>query len=144
VNNLNSAIGWGFTGFYRWYTDKASTTAGFNQLQRGAGPGANRGDFGLTAFAQARLAPWANLSANVGIVHNTNPKANFPNGTFTLLDRGDEFQAAIGVDLPVNKYFQYILEIRALKYIGGRTPNAFENNPLDGLAGLRFFPRRWL
>jgi hypothetical protein len=44
----------------------------------------------------------------------------------------------------VNKYFQPILEFRSLQYVGGRTPNAFENNPLDGIAGLRIFPTRWM
>jgi hypothetical protein len=27
--------------------------------------------------------------------------------------------------------------------VGGRTPNAFHNNPVDALAGVRIFPRRW-
>ena len=26
----------------------------------------------------------------------------------------------------------------------GHTPNAFENNPMDALAGIRIFPARWL
>jgi hypothetical protein len=61
-----------------------------------------------------------------------------------FLDRGDEVLAAVGVDFPVNKFFQPILEFRSQQYVGGRTPNAFENNPLDGLAGVRIFPARWL
>ncbi|HZI49258.1 MAG TPA: hypothetical protein VFD75_15795, partial [Pyrinomonadaceae bacterium] len=27
--------------------------------------------------------------------------------------------------------------------VGGRTPNAFENSPVEGLAGAKFYPRRW-
>src|SRR4029450_10162579 len=28
-------------------------------------------------------------------------------------------------------------------YSGGRTPNAFNNNPVDALGGIRIFPARW-
>ena len=52
--------------------------------------------------------------------------------------------AAFGIDFPVNKYFQPILEFRSLQYVGGRTPNAFENSPMDGLVGARVFPFRWM
>ena len=61
----------------------------------------------------------------------------------TLLDRPDEVLAGIGVDFPVNKFFQPILEFRSTQYVGGRTPNAFENSPIEGLAGARVFPTRW-
>jgi hypothetical protein len=27
--------------------------------------------------------------------------------------------------------------------VAGRTPNAFNNNPVDGLAGVKIYPRRW-
>ena len=52
--------------------------------------------------------------------------------------------SAVAVDFPVNKYFQPILEFRSQQFVGGRTPNAFENNPLDGIGGFRVFPPRWL
>jgi hypothetical protein len=113
-------------------------------LQRGSSPGGNRGDILLTVFADARLRPWANLSANVGYHYNSEVKGDFPNGTFTLLDRPDELLASIGLDFPINRYVQPIFEFRTLQYVGGRTPNAFENHPIDGLAGLRIFPARWL
>jgi len=51
--------------------------------------------------------------------------------------------AGIGVDFPVNKYFQPIFEISSKKYVGGRTPNAFENDPVEAIAGFRIFPKRW-
>ena len=51
--------------------------------------------------------------------------------------------ASVAVDLPVNRYLQPIFEFRTLKYVGGHTPRAFERNAIDGLAGIRFFPRRW-
>jgi hypothetical protein len=94
-------------------------------------------------FAGARLAKWANLSANVGYTYTSPVKGDFPSGSFTLLDRGDELNAGIGADFPVNKYFQPIFELTSKRYIGGRTPNAFENNPIDAIAGLRIFPKRW-
>ena len=140
INDTKSAVGYGFVGFYRWYMDKAKTPAGFNMMQRGSGPGGNRGDLGGSFFVDGRLATWANLSANIGYTFVTNPKDA---AGFVMLDRPDEFSWSLGADFPVNKYFQPILEFRSLRYVRSRTPNAFEQNPLDGLAGVRIFPRRW-
>ena len=139
----NNPFGFGVIPFYRFYADKANDGSGFNQLQRGASPGGSRGDFGGVLFADARLRTWLNLSANVGYIYNSSVKADFPSGTFTILDRPDELISGIGVDFPVNQYFQPILEFRSTQYVGGRTPNAFENSPLDGLAGARVYPARW-
>lgn len=154
LNSLTGGIKWRWTGVrnpvgaglivsYKWYVDNADDFAGFNQLQRGASPGGNRGDINATLFAGARLATWANLSANLGYTYTSATKGEFPGGNYTLLDRGDELTAAVGLDFPVNRYFQPIFELRSLKYVGGRTPNAFENNPIDALAGFRIFPARW-
>jgi hypothetical protein len=140
----SNPVGLGVVAAYRWYADTGSTPAGFNQLQRGASPGGNRGDIGLTLFADARLRKWLNVSANVGYWYNSSAKGEFPNGTFTMLDRPDELQAAIGVDMPINRYFQLIGEARTNQYVGGRTPNSFENSPFDILAGFRVFPTRWM
>jgi hypothetical protein len=123
----NSPYGIGLIPFYRFYADKADSFSGFNQLQRGASPGGNRGDFGLVMFGDARLAKWVNVSANLGYIYNSSVKADYGNNEFTLLDRPDEVLAGIGVDFPVNRYFQPILEFRSTQYVGGRTPNAFEN-----------------
>jgi hypothetical protein len=140
---ITNPIGVGLIASYKWYVDNADDFSGFNQLQRGSSPGGNRGDIDVTLFAGARLAKWANLSANVGYTYTSPVKAEFGNGTFTILDRGDELNAGIGADFPVNKYFQPIFELTSKRYIGGRTPNAFENNPIDAIAGLRIFPKRW-
>ena len=35
------------------------------------------------------------------------------------------------------------LKFRSTMYVGGRTPNAFENNPVDVLGGIKIYPRRW-
>lgn len=139
MNDNQDAVGYGLIASYRWYLDNADNFSGFNQMQRGSGPGADRGDINLTFFADARLAEWANLSGNIGYTYTSNPKVN----DITLLDRPDELLSSIGVDFPVNKYMQYIAEFRSLKYIGGHTPNAFERDPIDGLFGIRVFPRRW-
>jgi hypothetical protein len=139
----NNPFGFGFIPFYRFYADQADDFSGFNQMQRGAGPGGSVGDFGLVMFADGRLSRSVNVSANLGFILNSNPKGVFPTGEFTLLDRPDEFIAGIGFDFPINKHFQPILELRSTQYVGGRTPNALENSPVDGLAGLRIFPRRW-
>lgn len=136
----NNPIGVGVIPFYRFYADKADEFSGFNQLQRGSSPGSNRGDLGAIFFADARVRKWMNVSANVGYIWNGDVKAD----GIKLLDRGDELLAGVAVDFPVNKYFQPILEFRSQQFVGGRTPNAFENNPMDGLAGVRIFPTRWM
>jgi hypothetical protein len=153
-NYIQGGVKWRFTGIrnpigaglvvsYKWYLDNADDFTGFNQLQRGSSPGGNMGDVDVTLFAGARLATWANLSANVGYTWTSKVKAEFPSGNFTILDRGDELNAGIGLDFPVNKYFQPIFELTSKKYVGGRTPNAFENDPIDAIAGFRIFPKRW-
>jgi len=135
----NNPFGLGIIPFYRWYPDKADDLGGFNQMQRGAGPGGDIGDFGLVMFADGRLSRSVNLSANMGYIRNSNPKG--PAGD-TLLDRPDEWIAGIGVDFPVNKHFQPIGELRSTKYVGG-TRNAFHNNPVEFLVGVKIYPRRW-
>jgi hypothetical protein len=142
--NVNNPVGFGVVGYYRFYADSASDLSGFNQLQRGSSPGGNRGDFGGAVFLDARVAKWANVSGNVGYNWNSSVKADLPGGTFTLLDRPDELLVSAGIDFPVNRYFQPIFEFRSLTYMAGRTPNAFQNNPIEGIAGFRVYPARWL
>jgi hypothetical protein len=136
----NNALGVGIIPFYRYWFDKGDDNSGFNQLQRGAGPGGDIGDFGLVGFVDGRLAKHVNLSANFGYILNSNPKGL---GDFVLLDRPDELIAGVGFDFPVNKHFQPIAEVRSTQYVGGRTPNALENNPVEALAGVKIYPRRW-
>jgi hypothetical protein len=140
----DNPLGVGLIPFYRFYADQADDASGFNQLQRGASPGGDIGDFGLVLFVDGRLSRSVNISANLGYILNSNPSGNFPSGKFTLLDRPDELIAGIGFDFPINEHFQPILELRSTQYVGGRTPNALENSPVDALGGIRIFPRRWL
>jgi hypothetical protein len=60
-----------------------------------------------------------------------------------LLDRPDEFLAGVGFDFPVNEHFQPIAEVRSSTYVAGHTPNAFNNNPVELLGGVKIYPRRW-
>src|SRR5438477_6266384 len=90
-------------------------------------------------FADARLSKSVNVSANLGYILNSNPKSN---GS-ALLDRPDEVIAGIGVDFPINKWFQGIGEVRSTQYVAGRTPNAFQNNPVEFLVGAKIYPARW-
>ena len=53
--------------YYNWYPDNANDAAGFNQIQRGASAGGNKGDIGVYDVCGCTLAKWANLSANVGL-----------------------------------------------------------------------------
>ena len=141
----NNPLSLNLIPFYRFYWDKADDFSGFNQLQRGASPGGSLGDFGLFGAVGGRLSRSIHLAANFGYILNSNPRSNaFGGGEATLLDRPDEFIAGVGFDFPVNKHFQPIAELKSIHYVGGRTPNAFENNPVDVLGGIRVFPRRWL
>jgi len=142
--NIKNPIGVGVVAYYKFYADDANDFSGFNQLQRGSGPGGNRGDIGVTLFADARVTKHFNLSGNVGYSWNGDVKGEFPNGKFTLLDRPDELMGSVGVDFPINRFFQPIFELRALRYVAGHTPNAFPQNPIDGIAGFRIYPARWL
>lgn len=137
----NNPLGVALIPFYRWYPDKADEFSGFNQMQRGAGPGGDIGDFGLIGVVDGRLGKHVNVSANGGYILNSNPKGL--GGDFVLLDRPDEFLAGIGFDFPINEHFQPIIEVRSTTYVGGHTLNAFNNNPVEVLGGIKIYPRRW-
>jgi len=140
----DNALSLNLIPFYRFYWDKADDFSGFNQLQRGASPGGSLGDFGLFGVVGGRLSRSIHLAANFGYILNSNPKSEaFGGSDVTLLDRPDEFIAGVGFDFPVNKWFQPMAELKSIHYVGGRTPNAFENNPVDVLGGVRVYPRRW-
>lgn len=136
----NNPLGVALVGFYRWHLDKGDDFSGFNQLQRGAGPGGDIGDFGLVLAVDGRLHKHVNVSGNIGYILNSNPKGP---DDFVLLDRPDEWLSGIGFDFPVNEHFQPVAEVRSTKYVGGRTPNAFNNNPVEVLGGVKIYPRRW-
>jgi hypothetical protein len=140
----NNPLGLGVIGLYRFYSDRGDDFSGFNQLQRGSSPGGSIGDFGAIFFLDARLSRSVNVSVNGGLILNSNPKSNFNGQDAVLLDRPNEFVAGIGFDFPVNKFIQPILELKSDQYVGGRTPNAFENSPIDALAGIKLYPHRWL
>ncbi|HET6977692.1 MAG TPA: hypothetical protein VFI24_15280 [Pyrinomonadaceae bacterium] len=137
----NNPLGVAVIPMYRWWLDKGDDASGFNQMQRGAGPGGDIGDFGVVAVVDGRLGKHVNVSANGGYWLNSNPKG--AGGDFVLLDRPDELLAGVGLDFPLNEHFQPIAEVRSTTYVGGRTPNAFENNPVDVLGGIKIYPRRW-
>lgn len=142
-NSTNDAWGHGVTAFYRYYWDNADDFSGFNMMQRGSGRGSNKGDIGLTYFIDARATKWANVSFNAGYLYTSKVEGNFGGTNAVMFDPGDELNLSVGVDFPVNKFFQPILEFRSLHYVGGRTFNALEQNPADGIAGFRVYPRRW-
>jgi hypothetical protein len=137
----NNPLGVALIPFYRWWLDKADDLSGFNQMQRGAGPGGDIGDFGLIGVVDGRLGKHVNVSANGGYILNSNPKG--AGGDFVLLDRPDELLAGVGFDFPINEHFQPVAEVRSSTYVGGHTPNAFNNNPVEVLGGIKIYPRRW-
>ncbi|HET6978672.1 MAG TPA: hypothetical protein VFI24_20240 [Pyrinomonadaceae bacterium] len=127
--------------FYRFYRSNADGPNGFDQLQRGASPAGSIGDFGGFVIGEARLTKSLNVSVNSGFILNSNPKGDFPSGIFSLLDRPNEFQNGFAIDVTLKKYFQPIVEVRSTKYVGSQTPNAFNNNPVDVLAGLKVYSK---
>ncbi|HVF51023.1 MAG TPA: hypothetical protein VNA19_13095 [Pyrinomonadaceae bacterium] len=140
----NNPLSLNLIPMYRFYLDKADDAQGFNQLQRGASPGGDIGDFGLFGVIGGRLSRSVHMAVNFGYFLNSNPQSEaFGVGKVSLLDRPDEFISGIGFDFPVNKHFQPMAELKTIYYVGGRTPNAFANNPVDFLGGVRIFPRRW-
>jgi hypothetical protein len=144
LTSPNNPLGVGLVGFWRFYLDHANDFSGFNQLQRGASPGGSIGDFGLGAFISGRLSRSVNVSVNATYILNSNPKSDaFGSGEVVLLDRPDEFITGVGFDFPINKHFQPIAELKSIHYVGGHTPNALQQNPVDVLAGIRIFPARW-
>lgn len=136
----NNPLGIGIIPFYRWWDNHGDAARDFTHLQRGAGAGGDIGDFGLVGFVDGRLSKRVNLSANLGFIRNSNPKD--PSGN-ALLDRPDEFITGVAFDFPINKHFQPVIELRNTRYVGARTPNAFENHPLDLVAGAKIYPKRW-
>src|SRR6185369_8890604 len=115
----NNPLGVGLIGFWRFYLDKADDFSGFNQLQRGASPGGNIGDFGLGAFISGRLSRSWSLHVNATYILNSNPKSDaFGGGEAVLLDRPDELNTGIGVDYVPNKHFQIIGELKSNMYVG--------------------------
>ncbi len=141
----NNPLGVGVIAFWRFYLDHAKDFKGFNQLQRGASPGGNIGDFGIGAFISGRLSRSVNISANATYILNSNPKSDAfgTGGDVVLLDRPNELITGVGFDFPINRHFQPIAELKSDMYVGSHTPNAFPNNPLDFLGGIRIFPKRW-
>ncbi len=140
----HNPLGVGIIPFYRWYPDNADDFRGFNQMQRGAGPGGNlfKGDLGVVGFVDARVHKHANVSANFGYILTSNEKSKAM-GDAVLLDRPNEMLIGVGLDFPVNKHFQPIAEFRETRYVGNRTQNAFENDPIEVLGGVKIFPKRW-
>ncbi len=137
----NNPLGVALIPFYRWWLDKADDSSGFNQMQRGAGPGGDIGDFGLIGVVDGRLGKHVNVSANGGYILNSNPKG--AGGDFVLLDRPDELLTGVGFDFPINEHFQPVAEVRSTTYVGGHTPNSFNNNPVEVIGGIKIYPRRW-
>ena len=138
----NNPLGLAIVPFWKWYLDKADDAGGFADLQRGSSPGGRWGDFGAVLVVDGRLSRSVNVSANLGYVFTTNPTSDAFGTEVVLLDRPDEVHAGVGFDFPFTKHFQAIGELKSIQYVGSRTPNAFENSPVEVLGGIRVFPKR--
>lgn len=103
------------------------------RLTQGSGAGAT--DFGLFLITSLRKG-LVSTHLNFGYLHANDPKSR----NFKLLDRSDSLLFSAGVDVPINKYIQLIGETTATYYIGDATKNLNRINPVDVVAGARFYP----
>ncbi|MBI4850951.1 MAG: OmpA family protein [Acidobacteria bacterium] len=103
------------------------------RLAQGSGAGAT--DFGLFLITSLRKGI-VSTHLNFGFMHANDPKSR----NFKLIDRSDSAIFSAGVDVPINKYVQLIGETTATYYIGDATKNLNRINPVDVVAGARFFP----
>jgi hypothetical protein len=141
-NGNDSPVGVGVWAAYRWFADRGFDN--FSELQDGASPGGTGwGDFLGALFVDARIHKHVNISANIGYHFNSDVKMEINGFKATLLNRPNELILKAAADFPVNQYFQLIAEINSVRYMQGRTTNAFENNPWDLIGGFRIFPARW-
>lgn len=140
--NPDNAVGAGIVAAYRWYYDRASNRIG--EVFDGSSPAGSNGDILGTFFIDARVGEHVNISANVGYHLNSDIKVGVDGVDAVLLNRPDELLFSAGIDFPINKWFQPIVEVRNIQYMGSQTDNAFQNEPWDVLGGFRVFPRRWL
>jgi hypothetical protein len=126
-------------------------------LERGRGTGAF--DYGVLAAFDGRLNKYINLSTNIGFIKKGDPRAEDMNlGPLCIgcgviqgfgrseraLDLPNELRSGIGVDFPLSRYLQFIVEVSGTHYVGSRTPSLFKNSPVDLVAGAKIYPTRWL
>jgi outer membrane protein OmpA-like peptidoglycan-associated protein len=104
-----------------------------NGTVRGSGAGAV--DYGAILAVTPRFGRFS-ISTNVGVVKTGDPDA----GGIKYLDRRNKFIASVGLDVPVNQYFQIISELTSNVYFGSGTPNLNPVNPIDLTVGARFTP----
>ncbi len=110
-------------------------------MQRGAGPGGDIGDFGAVLFVDGRLRKHVNVSANLGYILNSNPKGLTAIsccwiGRMSFSRVSDSTSRSMSTSSRSPKSDR-------LTYVGGQTPNAFNNNPVEVLGGVKIYPRRW-
>lgn len=103
------------------------------RLAQGSGAGAT--DFGVFLITSLRRG-LVSTHLNFGYVHANDPQSR----GFELLDRSDSLIFSAGVDVPINRYVQLIGEATYNYYVGEATPTLNRPNPVDVLAGARFYP----
>ena len=139
--NPDSPVGAGIVAAYRWYYDRANNRIG--EVFDGASPAGNNGDILGTFFIDARVGEHVNISANIGYHFNSDIKVGVDGVDAVLLNRPDEVLISAGIDFPINRWFQPIVEVRNIQYVGAQTDNVFQNEPWELLGGFRVYPKRW-
>jgi hypothetical protein len=133
----NDASQLGFLPFYGRYPDQGNDFSWFNQMPRGAGPGADIGDVGVFMFPGGRRREFLTLSANLSYILNANPMSDVMGGS-VLRERPDELLAGAGFDFVASRQFQAIADLRS-RIFAGQAPNAWRSNSAEPLERVRVF-----
>lgn len=106
-------------------------------LRRGRGTG--EVDAGFDLILAKNIGP-VGTYYNAGVAFIGDPGSNGRD----LLDLRDELRLGFGMNFPILRSLQGIVEVNNKTFIGGGTPIAGPVNPLDIFAGLRYYPSEWM
>ncbi len=107
-------------------------------MNRGLTAGSNTG--GALFLLSKRARRVAQIHFNTGVQWVANPDWN----GVTLADLQNEFIYKLGAGFPAYGRVQIIGEVSGAIYWGNRTLNANPRSPVDLIAGLRFYPAKWI
>jgi len=106
-------------------------------VRRGRGTGEM--DAGFDVILSKNMGP-VGTYYNAGLAFIGNPGSNGND----LLDLRDELRLGFGLNVPVTKALQGIIEVNNKTFIGSGTPISGPVNPVDIFGGLRYYPRDWV
>ncbi|MBX7223755.1 MAG: OmpA family protein [Blastocatellia bacterium] len=130
-----SRVGVALIGFAEFPSNRTSSLFKTSNEALLSGNGSGNPDYGVILAVTPRFGR-ATVSMNLGAVKTTDPTVK----GIKYLDRRNKAIASVGLDFPVNEYFQFVTELTSNIYYGSGTPNLNPVNPLDYTVGGRIFP----